>query len=637
MFLLILLSAFASSAQEESPVENYHEYESVDVSFALNSSVEMQGGPVSELKVDLSFFPKQESGQSIISSEDVSTPPAEITTDESSKRFVWRNIDTNRVDFGARAKMKISRQMPRVLKKIEFPVHNLDSELSQYTKATQFIDLNAAIESQALALAGSENDVYRVIFKLADWTKQNIEYDLSTLTADVVQKSSWVLEQKQGVCDELTNLFISLVRSLGVPARFVSGMVYSNIGYDFGPHGWAEVFFPGVGWVPFDITFGQFGWIDASHVKLKDHEDSGSPATEYQWQPADVEMDVGEIVMHTQLLSTGPRAEPMVEITAEPKRKAVRQGSVVPLFVTVENKKPFYVSPILVMTKAPGVRGSNTREVLLGPGETKTVAWALEIPEEVKEGYIYTSTIEVVSPFGEPARAQVRYGEDFEFFNEIIALKMVDEVNEQSAKQQLDGVSFTCQTANQLYYVDEVVSISCRLTNQRVSSLDGRVCSAAQCKQLSLAPGGTESISFEIKAVQSGRTSAVVEVDEGVVYAFFDLNVVKIPEVTIQNVQPQKVNYKDNVEVSFDVVSDEVIQDVVMQFDFKELELGSIEGEKNIRVTTAGRFIVEGLKFNLFYKDAKGKSYESKEIVQIEVVNILWYAKALYWVKNLFG
>ena len=55
--------------------------------------------------------------------------------------------------------------------------------------------------------------------------RKNVKYDITTSTEDVSQKSSWVLKNKIGVCDEITNLFISLNRASGIPARFVSGVV----------------------------------------------------------------------------------------------------------------------------------------------------------------------------------------------------------------------------------------------------------------------------------------------------------------------------------------------------------------------------------------------------------------------------
>src|SRR3989338_2220208 len=108
--------------------------------------------------------------------------------------------------------------------------------------------------------------MYVASFLLASWVKENVRYDLTTLTAEAVQTSSWVFQERRGVCDELTNLFIAMARSVGIPARFVTGTVYSGLLPGWGNHGWAEVYFQGYGWVPFDVTYGQYGWIDPSHV-----------------------------------------------------------------------------------------------------------------------------------------------------------------------------------------------------------------------------------------------------------------------------------------------------------------------------------------------------------------------------------
>ena len=61
-----------------------------------------------------------------------------------------------------------------------------------------------------------------------------------------------------------------MLRAVGVPAKFVSGVAYTDsplFTERWGGHGWAEVYFPEIGWVAFDPTFGEFGWIDVGHIK----------------------------------------------------------------------------------------------------------------------------------------------------------------------------------------------------------------------------------------------------------------------------------------------------------------------------------------------------------------------------------
>jgi transglutaminase-like putative cysteine protease len=63
---------------------------------------------------------------------------------------------------------------------------------------------------------------------------------------------------KRGVCQDLTHIFISAARCLGIPARYVGGYFHRSDGMtdqDAG-HAWAEAHVPGLGWVAFDPTNG---------------------------------------------------------------------------------------------------------------------------------------------------------------------------------------------------------------------------------------------------------------------------------------------------------------------------------------------------------------------------------------------
>ncbi len=123
-----------------------------------------------------------------------------------------------------------------------FPITDV-GENQQYLLATENIDShNSEVIQIASELAEGEDDLFKVAFKLASWVEENVEYDLNTLTATASQKASWVLENRQGVCDEMTSLFIAMARSLGIPARFTSGISYTTselFDENWQPHGWA--------------------------------------------------------------------------------------------------------------------------------------------------------------------------------------------------------------------------------------------------------------------------------------------------------------------------------------------------------------------------------------------------------------
>ncbi|HZL36519.1 MAG TPA: transglutaminase family protein [Tepidisphaeraceae bacterium] len=64
-----------------------------------------------------------------------------------------------------------------------------------------------------------------------------------------------ILEKGAGVCQDFTQLMIGVSRSLGIPARYVSGLVHPDTGKYVGAtetHAWCELLFPSLGWLGFD-------------------------------------------------------------------------------------------------------------------------------------------------------------------------------------------------------------------------------------------------------------------------------------------------------------------------------------------------------------------------------------------------
>lgn len=65
------------------------------------------------------------------------------------------------------------------------------------------------------------------------------------------------LEHRKGVCQDFTHLMIGMSRALGIPARYISGLVHPDTAGYRGftqTHAWCELFFPGYGWIAFDPT-----------------------------------------------------------------------------------------------------------------------------------------------------------------------------------------------------------------------------------------------------------------------------------------------------------------------------------------------------------------------------------------------
>ncbi|WP_024776867.1 transglutaminase family protein [Pseudomonas corrugata] len=56
-----------------------------------------------------------------------------------------------------------------------------------------------------------------------------------------------------GVCQDHTHVFLACARSLGIPARYVSGYVYSGDSEHLASHAWAEAWLEDA-WYSFDVT-----------------------------------------------------------------------------------------------------------------------------------------------------------------------------------------------------------------------------------------------------------------------------------------------------------------------------------------------------------------------------------------------
>ena len=644
LFLVITITILVTSivyAQEK--IENFNDVKELELSFSLKSTIQLnkiENNPSLEfIKATLSFFPREDYRQRVINEQTSSNPQVPVEREDNTLIFKWTSIDeenTNKIEYGINSKVLTRNEFIKITKEIKFPIRNLDNSLIEYTKATEFIDITPEIEAKAYELIGTETDLYKTVFKIADWTKNNIKYDLSTLTANVVQKSSWVLKNKEGVCDELTNLFISMLRSVGIPARFVSGMVYSNLDYKFGPHGWAEVYFPEYGWIPFDITFGQYGWIDPSHVKLKDDVDSGSPTAEYNWRGYGLDLKVEDIKIETNYGRIGEKFISPLTISIDPYKKSAGPESFVPLLVAVGNPTDYYISTSVVIKKAPELTENNVKQVLLKPKETKTIGWIIKVSENIEEGYIYTAELEATTDYGDMATSQIKYSNEYDYFNKESADKIIESLKERETKSTFTSLQISCSGDKQLYYSNETATIKCQITSQEeIKNFD--FCIKDKCQGLSLAPGETKTIEQKFTSIMAEKIAIIAEDNKRVKYVYLDLKVIGVPDLYVTEFRPNAVNFKDDVEITFLINIDTPIKDLELQFeDGNKLVIGDLKDSRGVNIKTNGRSLVNGLKFQAKYRDEGNKEYEKDMAVPVNVKNIPWYAKIILAILDLF-
>ncbi|MCU1369308.1 MAG: hypothetical protein JWO77_502, partial [Ilumatobacteraceae bacterium] len=120
------------------------------------------------------------------------------------------------------------------------------------------------VRAAALEITAGEATQYDEVLAIEDWMGDRVEYSLDAPLApegvDVVDH--FLFEAEQGWCEQIASSLVVLARANGIPARLVTGYVPGDRDPVTGQftvrqrdaHAWAEVWFPEVGWVPFDPT-----------------------------------------------------------------------------------------------------------------------------------------------------------------------------------------------------------------------------------------------------------------------------------------------------------------------------------------------------------------------------------------------
>lgn len=76
---------------------------------------------------------------------------------------------------------------------------------------------------------------------------------------DVRTAADQALARGRGVCQDFAHLMLASCRSLGIPARYVSGYVLpgGDLGDQAASHAWVDLFVSGAGWISLDPTQGR--------------------------------------------------------------------------------------------------------------------------------------------------------------------------------------------------------------------------------------------------------------------------------------------------------------------------------------------------------------------------------------------
>ncbi len=633
LFLLLLFVPLLVGAQE---VDNYYDYSELTLSYNFDTIISLTGSNnLDHLEARLSLFPRESQRQSIFSLTPSSNPLADIDIGDSIL-YRWEEFSSN-YNIGLDSIVETSNIVYRI-ENIQFPIQNLDPEFEVYTLPSEKIDINSDIMNQAEDIVIGETDLYSAVFKLADWTKENINYDLNTITAEATLPSSWVLEHGEGVCDEITSLFISFARSVGIPARFVSGSAYSNVDYSFGNHGWAEVYFPDYGWVPYDVTFGEFAWLNPAHIDLDRTLDSSEAAISYSWVASGIDVKLGELTIAADVVEEGEKLDPIFDINLDVLVDEVTPGSYVPFMVTVENPFDEYTYDGIRISKVPSDVDPIFKPALLRPNQGRNLFWIVRVPDNNPQRYIYTSTVEAVDVFGSVSSDTFSFadGQGYDHISEAEAMAMISELEEKEEKTYSDVLAMDCNPSKDYYYNFEIANITCNVENigdSIIQNLD--LCYETDCQNFDFDIGQMKKIYFEVDPDTSNLVfSAKNDLIE--LYSFVKISLLDEPDLSLSDsLYPMEVKYGEEFKIKFTLKSKAKIEDL-------RFKLGSSNyfvTEKNEETITIDAdvlgkyFLTNKVIFKFVYEDEYGNKHKLEETEPITVTDIPWYGKLVRGIR----
>ncbi len=194
------------------------------------------------------------------------SPPPEKRSEITDKRgnkvieVVWEapfQPITATTSLTAQNRVKLKLLQTQAL----FPLSKLPEDVQVYLKATQQANSdNMQIQEKATALTSSAKTEFDAVQKILTWVVDHMHYVLTPQRYD----ATYSYESGKGNCQNYSHLSAALMRAVGIPVRIVNGLTLKEP-YDItigesvltmklaqGRHSWIEVYFPDLGWVPFD-------------------------------------------------------------------------------------------------------------------------------------------------------------------------------------------------------------------------------------------------------------------------------------------------------------------------------------------------------------------------------------------------
>ena len=168
-------------------------------------------------------------------------------------------FDFQRVESSNDSSVVVTTFARRIPEKLTISLPVTGNEFAIFLRSSaQINSFDPRVVALAQEIAGEDTDGRSVARKIAAWTYGNLKW--KKVQSDAIE----TLASREADCLEHSELYVALARSLGLPARVVSGAALSD--GSFGAHAWVEIYLGE--WVELDPTWGLMDHVDATHLRF---------------------------------------------------------------------------------------------------------------------------------------------------------------------------------------------------------------------------------------------------------------------------------------------------------------------------------------------------------------------------------
>ena len=231
--------------------------------------------PVRESVNEIKIYPYQSYDQEVLQHDLVITSSPEIDTYTDywgNKTGVFNCLIPHQ------QLMIDSRLMVRTLGSADIDINftstlddvkqEIDNQLHlvELTK-TDHISSRHLIDQIILQVHADNKSIAEIVYDCCGYIYSNFKYikGITSIESTVDE----ILEQKAGVCQDFAHVMLHVLRTLGIPSRYVSGYICPNkkgMRGEGATHAWVEALIPQQGWQGIDPT--NMVWVTNNHVKL---------------------------------------------------------------------------------------------------------------------------------------------------------------------------------------------------------------------------------------------------------------------------------------------------------------------------------------------------------------------------------